>query len=80
MADCVAATGTVSLVLFWAGAVLLALVIRQQHGLTLVQTLRVMVGLRVPEVQPRPWVMWSALALVAGVGTIWAVLVQGCAG
>ncbi|WP_299658035.1 hypothetical protein [uncultured Tateyamaria sp.] len=78
--DCAEVTGQGPLMVFWIGAVLLGLVIKQRHGLDVGQTLRVMIGRSVPGVVLRPWVFWSGLGLVSGIMVFWVILIQRCMG
>ena len=79
-AACAEQTAQLPLLLFWLGAIALAVWVRSAHGLTWSETLRAMVGLSVPRVTLAPVVMWLALALAGGVVLIWLVAIRRCLG
>lgn len=78
--ECAEMTGQGPLVGFWIGTLLLAVVIRRAHGLSVSQTLRVMLGRSVPGVALYGWVFWAGLGLVSVVMGTWVVLIRGCPG
>ena len=78
VSDCLEVRGHVPITIFWIGIVIMAAVVKQTHGLTIVQTLRIMLGLRVKAVVLREWVFWAGLGLLFGVIGTWVILIQGC--